>query len=480
MNLARKSTTYACQNCGASHSKWTGRCDGCGEWNSLVEEQSSESAPKGLSKGKGRRVEFVGLKGTAERPPRSISKINEFDRVTGGGLVPGSAILVGGDPGIGKSTLLMQVTAALTKSIPCAYISGEESVDQLRMRAERLGLADTPVQLATATSVRDIVSTLDDVKTPGLVVIDSIQCMYVDSLDSAPGTVSQVRSSAQELIRIAKRRGFALILIGHVTKEGTIAGPRVLEHMVDTVLYFEGDQSHQFRIMRAVKNRFGAADEIGVFEMTEKGLAEVPNPSALFLSERNADVTGSSVFAGMEGTRPVLVEIQCLIAPSSQATPRRAVVGWDSGRLAMVMAVLEARCGLALGGAEVYLNVAGGMKISEPAADLAVAAALVSSLGGTPVPPETVVFGEIGLSGEVRAVSQMDARLKEAEKLGFTQAIIPARKKKSGKTPTYKGSLKIIEISHLNDLVFILPEKMPAKPNNNDHSHFNKGSAQNG
>ena len=446
----------------------------------MVEEQSSESAPKGLSKGKGLRVEFVGLKGTTERPPRSISKINEFDRVTGGGLVPGSAILVGGDPGIGKSTLLMQVTAALTKSIPCSYISGEESVDQLRMRAERLGLADTPVQLATATSVRDIVSTLDDVKTPGLVVIDSIQCMYVDSLDSAPGTVSQVRSSAQELIRVAKRRGFALILIGHVTKEGTIAGPRVLEHMVDTVLYFEGDQSHQFRIMRAVKNRFGAADEIGVFEMTEKGLAEVPNPSALFLSERNADVTGSSVFAGMEGTRPVLVEIQCLIAPSSQATPRRAVVGWDSGRLAMVMAVLEARCGLALGGAEVYLNVAGGMKISEPAADLAVAAALVSSLGGTPVPPETVVFGEIGLSGEVRAVSQMDARLKEAEKLGFTKAIIPSRKKKSGKMPAYKGSLQIIEISHLNDLVFILPEKTPAKPDNKDHSHFNKGSAQNG
>lgn len=446
----------------------------------MVEEQSSESAPKGLSKGKGLRVEFVGLKGTTERPPRSISKINEFDRVTGGGLVPGSAILVGGDPGIGKSTLLMQVTAALTKSIPCSYISGEESVDQLRMRAERLGLADTPVQLATATSVRDIVSTLDDVKTPGLVVIDSIQCMYVDSLDSAPGTVSQVRSSAQELIRVAKRRGFALILIGHVTKEGTIAGPRVLEHMVDTVLYFEGDQSHQFRIMRAVKNRFGAADEIGVFEMTEKGLAEVPNPSALFLSERNADVTGSSVFAGMEGTRPVLVEIQCLIAPSSQATPRRAVVGWDSGRLAMVMAVLEARCGLALGGAEVYLNVAGGMKISEPAADLAVAAALVSSLGGTPVPPETVVFGEIGLSGEVRAVSQMDARLKEAEKLGFTKAIIPSRKKKSGKMPAYKGSLQIIEISHLNDLVFILPEKTPAKPDNKDHSHFNKGYTQNG
>ena len=478
--MARNSTTYACQTCGASHSKWTGRCDSCGEWNSLVEEKTSESAPKGLSKGKGRRIEFVGLKGTTARPPRSVSGMGEFDRVTGGGLVPGSATLVGGDPGIGKSTLLMQVTAALTKSIPCAYISGEESIDQLRMRAERLGLAETPVELATATSVRDIVSTLDDIDTPGLVIIDSIQCMYVDSLDSAPGTVSQVRSSAQELIRIAKRRGFALILVGHVTKDGTIAGPRVLEHMVDTVLYFEGDQSHQFRIMRAVKNRFGASDEIGVFEMTEKGLAEVPNPSALFLSERNSQVTGSGVFAGMEGTRPVLVEIQCLIAPSSQATPRRAVVGWDTGRLAMVMAVLEARCGLALGGSEVYLNVAGGLKISEPAADLAVAAALVSSLGGTPVPPETVVFGEIGLSGEVRAVSQMDARLKEAEKLGFTQAIIPARKMKAGKKSGYNGSLKITEIGHLNDLVFLLPEKITAKSDANDHSHFAKGHTQNG
>jgi DNA repair protein RadA/Sms len=478
--LARKSTNYACQNCGATYSKWAGQCVSCNEWNSLVEEQVSESAPKGLGKGKGRQLEFVGLKGTTERPPRSISGINEFDRVTGGGLVPGSATLVGGDPGIGKSTLLMQVTAALTKTIPCAYISGEESIDQLRMRAERLGLAKTPVQLATATSVRDIVATLDDVKTPGLVIIDSIQCMYVDSLDSAPGTVSQVRSSAQELIRISKRRGFALILVGHVTKDGTIAGPRVLEHMVDSVLYFEGDQSHQFRIMRAVKNRFGASDEIGVFEMTEKGLAQVPNPSSLFLSERNLDVTGSSVFAGMGGTRPVLVEIQCLIAPTSQATPRRAVIGWDGGRLAMVMAVLDARCGLALGGAEVYLNVAGGMKISEPAADLAVAAALISSLGGTSVPPKTVIFGEIGLSGEVRAVNQMDARLKEAEKLGFTQAIIPARKKSSVKTPTYNGTLKIIEISHLNDLVFLLPEKTSATSDTNNHSHFSKGHAQNG
>ncbi len=478
--MARKSTTYVCQSCGTSHPKWAGQCDSCGEWNSLAEEQASESAPKGLSAGKGRRIEFVGLKGTGERPPRRISGINEFDRVAGGGLVPGSATLVGGDPGIGKSTLLMQVTAALSKTMSCAYISGEEAIEQLRMRADRLGLADSAVDLATATSVRDIVTTLDDVETPGLVIIDSIQCMYVDSIDSAPGTVSQVRSSAQELIRVAKRRGFALILVGHVTKEGTIAGPRVLEHMVDTVMYFEGDQSHQFRILRAVKNRFGAADEIGVFEMTELGLAEVPNPSALFLSERSSDVTGSSVFAGMEGTRPVLVEIQCLIAPSSQATPRRAVVGWDSGRLAMVMAVLEARCGLALGGAEVYLNVAGGLKISEPAADLAVAAALVSSLGGTPVPPETVVFGEIGLSGEVRAVSQMDARLKEAEKLGFSQAIIPARKKKAGQKSAYSGNLKITEIRHLNDLVFLLPEKTPAKPNANDHSHFAVGRASNG
>lgn len=448
--MARKSTTYICAECGASHPKWSGRCDACGAWNTLAEETLPEAAPKGLGAVKGRRIAFVGLKGTEKQPPRRVTGIQEFDRVTGGGLVPGSATLVGGDPGIGKSTLLMQVAAALGGGYQAAYISGEEAIDQLRLRARRLGLEEAPVGLAAATSVRDIATTLDGADGPDIVIIDSIQCMYVDSLDSAPGTVAQVRTSAQELIRAAKRRGFAVILVGHVTKEGTIAGPRVLEHMVDTVLYFEGDPSHQFRILRSVKNRFGPADEIGVFEMTETGLHEVPNPSALFLADHRGEITGAAVFAGMEGSRPMLVEIQSLIAPSQQATPRRAVVGWDTGRLAMIMAVLEARCGVALAGAEVYLNVAGGLRIREPAADLAVAAALVSSVSGRPVPAETVVFGEVGLSGEVRAVSQMEARLKEAEKLGFTRAIVPVAR---GKGKTLKTGLRLLEVEHLADLV---------------------------
>ena len=456
--MAKAKSLYVCQECGAAQTKWSGQCPACDAWNSLAEEQAAETAPKGLGAKKGRKIEFVGLKGTEPQPPRRVSKNAEFERVTGGGLVPGSATLVGGDPGIGKSTLLMQVAASLSAGMRCAYISGEEAIDQLRLRASRLGLAEAPVGLAAATSVRDIVATLEGKDAPDVVVIDSIQCMFVDSLESAPGTVSQVRTSAQELIRLAKRTGFALILVGHVTKEGTIAGPRVLEHMVDTVLYFEGDPSHQFRILRSVKNRFGPADEIGVFEMTETGLHEVPNPSALFLSEHRDDVSGASVFAGMEGTRPMLVEIQSLIAPSSQATPRRAVVGWDSGRLAMIMAVLEARCGLALGGTEVYLNVAGGLKISEPAADLAVAAALVSSVTASPLPPETVVFGEVGLSGEVRAVSQTEARLKEAEKLGFSRAIIPKARVRKGKPGSKRNdsadtALTIIEIDHLADLI---------------------------
>ncbi len=460
--MARKSVNYACQECGASTSKWSGRCESCGKWNTLIEEAAPETTPKGLGSKKGRKIEFQGLKGESDHPPRQITGIAEFDRVTGGGMVPGSTLLVGGDPGIGKSTLLLQVAAALSQSFNPAYISGEEAVDQLRLRADRLGVADAEVALAAATSVRDIVASLGDSSGPGLVIIDSIQTMFVDNLESAPGTVAQVRTSAQELIRLAKRRGFALILVGHVTKEGQIAGPRVLEHMVDTVLYFEGDHSHQFRILRAVKNRYGPTDEIGVFEMTGKGLAEVANPSALFLADREDEVSGASVFAGMEGSRPLLVEIQSLTAPSQLGTPRRAVVGWDSGRLAMVMAVLEARSGLALGSMDVYLNVAGGLKIGEPAADLAVAASLVSAVSGVPVPPETVVFGEIGLTGEVRAVSRADARLKEAAKLGFTRAIIPASMGNKGAKRDNKGkanrkarerTMEITEISRLEDLL---------------------------
>ncbi len=455
--MAKAKSTYVCQECGATHPKWMGRCDACGAWNSLTEEAAAESAPKGLGGKRGKKIEFVGLDGHEKDPPRRVAGIAEFDRVLGGGLVPGSAVLVGGDPGIGKSTLLMQVTAKLAGTGKTVYISGEEAIAQLRLRARRLGLDKAPVSLAAATSVRDIVATLDTPDHLDVVVIDSIQTMFLDNLESAPGTVSQVRASAQELIRLAKRRGFALLLVGHVTKEGTIAGPRVLEHMVDTVLHFEGERSHQFRILRAVKNRFGPADEIGVFEMSDGGLDEVENPSELFLGEREGDVSGAAVFAGIEGSRPVLVEIQALVAPSALGTPRRAVIGWDGGRLAMVMAVLDARCGLALGPLDVYLNVAGGLKISEPAADLAVAAALLSSESGEAITGGTVIFGEIGLSGEIRPVSRIDARLKEAAKLGFTRAIIP-RVRSAKKTKSADHNLQITEISHLRELAdAILP-----------------------
>ncbi len=458
--MAKSAPLYVCQACGASYPRWSGRCEACGEWNSITEEAAREAAPKGLSGKGGRKLDFVGLDDkTVEEAERRLTGIAEFDRVTGGGLVRGSALLIGGDPGIGKSTLLLQVVAALGRqangraAAASAYISGEEAVAQIRLRARRLAVAAPSVHLAAATNVRDIVASLDRADPPEIVVVDSIQTMYIDNLDSAPGTVAQVRASAAELIRLAKRRGFTLLLVGHVTKEGLIAGPRVLEHMVDTVLYFEGERGHQFRILRAVKNRFGPTDEIGVFEMTDAGLVEVTNPSALFLAERRGNVSGAAVFAGIEGTRPVLVEIQALVSPSPLATPRRAVVGWDSGRLAMVMAVLEARCGLGFAGNDVYLNVAGGLRISEPAADLAVAGALVSSIADLPMPEHLVSFGEVGLSGEVRAVSQREQRLKEAAKLGFTEALVPprrARRDAAGESP------KLHEIGHLQDLIAFL------------------------
>ena len=453
--MAKPAASFVCQSCGASYSRWTGKCEACGEWNTITEEAPRESAPKGLTGKGGRKLEFEDLTApTAEEAERRVSGIAEFDRVTGGGLVHGSALLIGGDPGIGKSTLLLQVAAALGKSGGhTAYISGEEAVAQVKLRARRLNVATPNVHLAAATNVRDILASLDRGDTPDVVVIDSIQTMYIDNLDSAPGTVAQVRASAAELIRVAKRRGFTVLLVGHVTKEGLIAGPRVLEHMVDTVLYFEGERGHQFRILRAVKNRFGPTDEIGVFEMTDGGLMEVANPSALFLAERRGNVSGSAVFAGIEGTRPVLVEIQALVSASPLATPRRAVVGWDSGRLAMVMAVLEARCGLAFAGNDVYLNVAGGLRITEPAADLAVAGALISALSGVAMPENLVSFGEVGLSGEVRAVSQREQRLKEAAKLGFTAALVPPRR---GKRDSAPETPQLHEIAHLHDLVAFL------------------------
>lgn len=425
--MAKSTSQFICSACGAVHSKWSGRCDDCGQWNT-ISEQVVESTPKGLAAGgKGHKIDFTPLDADSPDAERRTTGIGELDRVLGGGLVAGSAVLIGGDPGIGKSTLLLQAVVSLAgMGLTCAYISGEESVSQVSLRSRRLGLHSKQVLMASATSVRDIIATLSSGTPPEVLIIDSIQTMYIDNIEAAPGTVSQVRAASHELIKLAKKRGITLFLVGHVTKDGQIAGPRVLEHMVDTVLYFEGERGHQFRILRAVKNRFGGTDEIGVFDMQEGGLKEVPNPSALFLSHRDSAVSGACVFAGMEGSRPLLVEIQALVSPSYMSSPRRAVVGWDAGRLAMILAVLETRCNIRFSDKEVYLNVAGGIRISEPAADMAVAAALISALYDAPLPEHCVMFGEIGLSGEVRSVSRMDARLKESEKLGFKLAYTPA------------------------------------------------------
>lgn len=430
-----KEPAFTCAKCAASFTKWSGRCESCGAWNSIEESQplsAAGPAKKTLGGKRGNAIKLTDLATQEAEPPRTMSGVDELDRVLGGGLVAASALLVGGDPGIGKSTLLLQAAARFARNgLRVIYISGEESAAQVQMRARRLGLTESPVMLASETNLRDILTTLETEK-PDLAIINSIQTMWADNVESAPGSVSQVRASAHELTTFAKRKGIAVVMVGHVTKEGAIAGPRVVEHMVDTVLYFEGERGHQFRILRSVKNRFGPADEIGVFEMTGKGLAEVKNPSALFLSERGKPAPGSVVFAGIEGSRPVLCEFQALVAPSPHSQPRRTVVGWDGGRLAMILAVLEARCGVPFTGLDVYLNVAGGLRVTEPAADLAVAAALISAREDAALPPDCVVFGEISLSGALRPVSQTENRLKEAQKLGFTQAITPTQKKRSG------------------------------------------------
>ena len=452
--VKKNGSEYVCQNCGAVYPKWQGKCDACGEWNTIVEEKvGGEGFSNFNPKRKGSLLDFVSLSGSPQVLERLHTNIRELDRVCGGGLVPGSVILVGGDPGIGKSTLLLQVCASIA-NLPerpeCYYISGEEAADQVKIRARRLGLETAPVNLASATDVKDIVTTLEKTRA-AVVVIDSIQTMYLEEAESTPGSVAQVRACAYELIKLAKKKGFVLFLVGHVTKQGSIAGPRVLEHMVDTVLYFEGERGHHFRILRAVKNRYGATDEIGVFEMQDKGLAEVENPSALFLAERQGNISGSCVFAGIEGSRPVLVEIQALVSQSGYSSPKRAVVGWDSGRLSMVLAVLEARGGLNLSSQDVYLNIAGGLKISDPAADLAVAMAIVSSLTNHPLPADMVIFGEIGLSGEIRAVSQPNLRLKEAHKLGFRSAIVPSQYSKDKKKSNL--DINIHEIGNVQKLI---------------------------
>ncbi len=458
--MARAATRYVCQSCGAVSSRWQGQCGDCSSWNTIQAEAAPAATPfaaKHSLAGGGRKFAMASLADDVELPDRLSTGIGELDRALGGtvggpaagsgGLVPGSVILIGGDPGIGKSTLLLQAAGRMARDgHAVADVSGEEAADQVRLRARRLGLARADVQLASETSVRDILTTLSAGKPPALLVIDSIQTMHSDTLEGAPGTVSQVRASAQELIRYAKTTGTALILVGHVTKDGQLAGPRVLEHMVDTVLYFEGERSHQYRILRPVKNRFGGTDEIGVFAMGAEGLEEVTNPSSLFLTDRDSAVTGAVVFPAMEGTRPVLCEIQALVVRlPSGATPRRAVVGWDSGRLSMLLAVLEARCGLGFGNHEVYLNVAGGLKVSDPAADLAVAAALISALTDRPVPGDAVAFGEVALSGELRPAGLATLRLKEAAKLGFTSAFAPKG--------TASGALRVEALPTLAALV---------------------------
>ncbi len=481
--MAKAKTSYLCQSCGAVHNRWSGKCDACGEWNCITEEIVEAAIPKGMNGArKGRVLNFASLSDeTRTEYKRFKSGIAEFDRVLGGGLVPGSATLIGGDPGIGKSTLLLQIVCALAHNkTRCVYVSGEEAVDQVRMRAHRLGLAKAPVELMSATNVRDILSSVEAEQSPPIdvMIIDSIQTMFIDNIESAPGTVTQVRTCAQEITRHAKNKNMAVIFVGHVTKDGQIAGPRVLEHLVDTVLYFEGDRSHHFRILRGVKNRFGATDEIGVFEMATSGLVEVENPSALFLSQRASDVAGSAVLAALEGTRPMLVEVQALVAPSAMSSPRRSVIGWDPNRLAMIVAVLETRCGVQISGCDIFLNIAGGIRIAEPAADVAVAAALISALSGTALPAETVFFGEIGLAGEIRQVAQADLRIKEAAKLGFKEAVIPKPKKPIGKAAekSVSSGFSLQSVKHVQDIADLYAVKQINPAMAGEHrKHANQG-----
>ena len=427
--MAKAKTQFICQNCGSVYPRWAGKCENCHQWNSLIEEQTHHGNID-VSAKKGKVISLISINQIEEEPQRLRSGIRELDHITGGGFVPSSALLLGGDPGIGKSTLLTQAAAALSRSgYSVVYISGEEAISQIRLRAQRLGISESSFSLAVETNVEDILATLKKMPTPHFVIIDSIQTLWSSALDSAPGTVTQVRHSSQMLIHFAKQTGAALILVGHVTKDGQIAGPRVVEHMVDGVLYFEGERGHQYRILRAVKNRFGATDELGIFEMTSKGLAEVANPSQLFLGNSEKNTPGIAVFAGIEGSRPILVEVQALVAPSALGMARRAVLGWDGNRLSMVLAALEAHCRLSFAKYDVYLNVAAGFRINEPAGDLAIIAAILSALTKKTLPPATVYFGEMSLSGSLRGVAFSGKRLKEAAKLGFEQAYLPKNSK---------------------------------------------------
>lgn len=415
---------YVCTNCGSVAPKWSGQCFDCHSWSTIIEEIISQNSSSSITaSGSVQKLEQINSDVTDKM--RTKTSINELDVVLGGGLVAAAAILIGGDPGIGKSTLLLQLATSLSSDkINCLYITGEESADQVKLRAKRLGITTSKANILACSNIEDILSTIEtNKKSIELIIIDSIQTMYTNQISSAPGTVSQIKATAHELVTYTKKNNITLFLACHVTKEGELAGPKVLEHMVDTVLYFEGDRRGHFRLLRSIKNRFGPVGEVGVFEMTAKGLMEIANPSELFLMERENNVSGTAIFAGMEGTRPLLIEIQALVASSNMPTPRRSVVGWDLNRLSMIIAVLNVRFGLNLTAYEIYLSVAGGLKITEPAADLAVAAALISAASNKALPKQSVFFGEIGLSGEVRKVAQPEARIKESTKLGFDNII---------------------------------------------------------
>ena len=417
---------YQCQSCGYSSAKWLGKCPDCGNWNSFAEEKSFAGRQRNLrrSSSRGEAVALNMLKGTLES--RTPTGLKEFDRVLGGGVVPGSVVLVGGDPGIGKSTLLLQAFSGLAKkSGKLLYVSGEESAQQIKMRADRLAVASEAIYLLAETSLEGILEAAAGM-APHAMVVDSVQTVFTEEIPSAPGSVGQVRECAARLMMFAKHSGIPVFIVGHVTKEGTIAGPRVLEHIVDTVLYFEGDRGHSYRILRTIKNRFGSTNEIGIFEMSDSGLMEVDNPSELFLSERPGNVSGSTVVASIEGTRPLMIEIQALVSPSNFGIPRRTAIGVDSNRMGLLVAVLEKRAGMQFGGMDVFVNVVGGLKIPEPAADLGIISTVSSSLRELPIPADIFVFGEVGLSGEIRAVAQAEARLAEAAKIGFRKGVIPA------------------------------------------------------
>ncbi len=447
--MQKTKTIYRCQDCGAQFPKWAGQCGDCGAWNALVEEQSFKPGTK--------TSRFSGYAAAAETKVTALTDVQfkteerfptglgELDHVLGGGLVPGSVILIGGDPGIGKSTLLLQCLCHLSTQFTALYVTGEESLQQVAMRATRLQLPKEHLQLLTETKVETIIEHATKLK-PQVMVIDSIQTIYTELLSSAPGGVGQVRESAAQLVRFAKQSGTVLFLVGHVTKEGALAGPRVLEHMVDTVLYFEGDQDSRYRIIRAVKNRFGAVNELGVFGMTDKGLREVSNPSAIFLSRYEDPVPGSSVMVTWEGSRPLLVEVQALVDESHLGNPRRVTLGLEHNRLAMLLAVLHRHGGVPTYDQDVFVNVVGGVRVTETAADLAVLIATVSSLRNKPLPMDLIVFGEVGLSGEIRPVQCGQERLKEAAKHGFKRAIVPA-----GNAPKKQSALEIISVKNLSE-----------------------------